>query len=753
MAADGFESTVTSEGPQQDSIDQGAKVRQQAGRDLANDPWNNRHQFRQGFGRWLIGVLVLTITIVISPGISADGIWAVPIAALVSAIVAAILRPLMIRIAGPFGWAGAASLAIFGNFVILLLAFYLSPGLTVGQWYEVFIASWVYSIVMALALWLTASDDDDVFLVQAIRQSTRGKTWGTLLQPEDHAAVIGGGHPQLGVIFVQLDGMPAPVMDWAVKSGNLPTLSRWIRSGDYSWSEWRSCVPATTPVAQAGLLHGTSQNMPAFRWYEKDSGRLLVSNHPPDAAEIESRISDGAGLLADTGVSISNLFSGDADSRLLVMSGMSKVRAGLGPSKSYASFFTAPSGFTRAIILTVGEMIKEKYQARIQVKRGIEPRISRKGSYVALRGITNVLLRDLNTALVIEAMMQGAKSIYVDYVDYDEIAHHAGVQRPEALRALEGLDRVLSQLERIVQYAPRPYKFVCVSDHGQSQGATFKQRFGAPLESVVQELMGVDSGNVAASTGDVESWGPVNTFLSQLQQQDSVTGGLTKRAMRKRTSGGAVELGPGELDHVMAQGDAEDRPELVVVGSGNLGGIWFARHDNQMTAEDIEANWPNLLTGLARHPGISFVVVNSETNGPTAIGAQGVINLVTGAVSGVNPLEPFGDQARMDMLRVVRFTNAPDIYVNSMYDPQTDEVAAFEELVGCHGGVGGWQTRAVLIHPKEWQISPELLDQRGRLVSAETVHRQFVDWLQRLGHRQNVVPHARVEVTDRHSAT
>ena len=718
--------------------DQGAQVRLQAGRDLANDPWTNRHKIRQGVGRFLIGVVVLTITIVLSPGIATEGIWAVPIAALVSTVVAAVLRPVMIRVAGPFGWAGAAALAIFGNFFILLLAFYLSPGLIVDQWYEVFIASWIYSIVMALALWLTALDDDDVFLVQAIRQSTRGKTWGTSLQPEDHDSVANGGHPQMGVIFVQLDGMPAPVMDWAVKSGNLPTLSRWIRSGEYSWSEWRSCVPATTPVAQAGLLHGTSHNMPAFRWYEKDSGRLLVSNHPPDAAEIESRISDGKGLLADTGVSISNLFSGDAQSRLLVMSGMSKVRSGLGPSKSYASFFTAPSGFTRALVLTIGEMIKEKYQARIQVRRGIEPRISRKGSYVALRGITNVLLRDLNTALVIEAMMSGAKSIYVDYVDYDEIAHHAGVQRPEALRALEGLDRVLSQLERVVRYAPRPYRFVCVSDHGQSQGATFKQRYGRPLEEEVRELMGVDSGEVAASTGDVESWGPVNTFLSQLQQQDSVTGGLTKRAMRKRSNSGAVALGPGENDHANAKGDTNERPELVVVGSGNLGGIWFARHDAHMSAEEIEAQWPHLLTGLARHPGISFVVVTSEANGPVAIGAQGVMNLRTGEVHGLNPLEPFGDQARIDMLRVATFDNAPDIYVNSMYDKQTDEVAAFEELVGCHGGVGGWQTRAVLLHPTDWAISEELLDADGRLVSAETVHRQMVGWLEQLGHRRNL---------------
>lgn len=726
--------------------DQGARIRQEAGRDLANDPWTNRHSIRTGLSRFVIGVVVLTITISVSPGISAEGIWAVPIAALISALVAAVIRPLMIRITGPFGWAGAALLAIFGNFVILMLAFYLSPGLVVDQWYEVFIASWIYSIVMAVALWVTASDDDDVFLVQAIRQSTRAGTWGTSLQPEDHESVAQGGHPQMGVIFVQLDGMPAPVMDWAVKSGNLPTLSRWIRSGEYTWTEWRSCVPSTTPVAQAGLLHGNNNNMPAFRWYERGEGRLLVSNHPPDAAEIESRISNGRGLLADTGVSISNLFSGDAQSRLLVMSGMSKVRSGLGPSKSYASFFTAPSGFTRALVLTVGEMIKEKYQARMQARRDVQPRISRKGSYVALRGVTNVLLRDLNTALVIEAMMQGAKSIYVDYVDYDEIAHHAGVQRPESLRALEGLDQVLGQLERVVRYAPRPYRFVCVSDHGQSQGATFKQRFGQPLEEVVRDLMGVDDGVIAASTGDVESWGPVNTFLSQLQQQESVTGGLTKRAMRKRSTAGTVSLGPGMLDHEqVGASEGSERPELVVVGSGNLGGIWFAHAAERLTAEDIDAQWPALLTGLSHHPGVSFIVVTSESRGPIAIGAGGVIELANGEVTGRDPLEPFGDQARLDMLRVANFDNAPDIYVNSMYDEQLDEVAAFEELVGCHGGVGGWQTRSVLVHPTDWPVSAERCGPNGRLLGAESVHGQFVEWLEALGHRTNLTDSALVE--------
>ena len=710
-----------------------------AGRDLSKDPWFQRHRVRDALGRFIIGVIVLSITIAIAPGISETQWYGIPIAVVLTTIFGAILRPLMIRVALPLGWFGAAFIAIFGNVIIMYPALKFAPGIGTQGIGEVFIATWIYAIIMACVQWVLASDSDDVFLTHALRQSTRGGVWGMNISQEELQAIRDGGHPATGVIFVQLDGLPAPVLDWGVKSGNFPTLSRWMRDGTSEWTEWTARVPSTTPVSQAGILHGNSDNMPAFRWYEKDAGRLIVCNHPPDAALIESRISDGRGLLADQGTSISNLFSGDAQDRLLVMSGMSKVRSGLGPSKSYSSFFTHPSGFTRALVLTIGEMIKEKYQARTQERRNVEPRIKRKGSYVFLRGITNVLLRDLNTALVIEAMMKGSKSIYVDFVDYDEIAHHAGVVRAESLRALEGLDHVLGQLERVRTYAPRPYEFVCVSDHGQSQGSTFKQRFGVPLESVVQELMGSGDHDMAAATSAVEEWGPVNTLLSQLGEQDSVTGRFTRRATRSRSTDGAVELGPRLNEKEAAElSGTDERPEIVVVGSGNLGGVWFAREPGRLRIEDIEQKWPGLVKGLATHPGVSFVLVDTARHGPAVIGANGVQRLVTGEIEGVDPLEPFGDGARDDLLRVARFTNAPDIYLNSMYDQRMDEVAAFEELVGCHGGLGGWQTRAILIHPAHWTIDAERRDRFGRLVGAEAVHQQLVTWLEQQGHRRDL---------------
>ncbi len=680
-------------------------------------PQSTAQRVRNSVARFLLTVLVLTVTIAISPGLSASEPFSVVGAALWCAVTAAVLRPVLVRLMLPFGWWGAGLLALFANAIVMYVGLALAPGIEDDGFGSVFIASWIFAVLAAVFEWVLLADADDVFLTYAIRRSGRRRA----AQPTSEVP---------GVVFVQLDGVPFPVLDLGIRSGTLPTISRWVRSGSHVAAEWTARIPCTTPVSQAGILHGTVQDMPAFRWYEKESGRLVVSNHPPDAAYVEARLSDGRGLLADGGVSISNLFSGDAPESLLTMSGMRQVRSGLGPSRSYAAFFTHPYGFVRAFVLTVGEMVKELYQGRRQRRLGIEPRIRRRGAYVALRGITNVMLRDLNVALVTEAMMAGRPSVYVDFVDYDEVAHHAGVVRPEALRSLEGLDGVVGLLEKVAARAPRPYRFVLLSDHGQSQGATFLQRTGRSLEATVQSLM--DGEAVAAATSAVEQWGPVNVFLSQLASQQSVSGGVSRRLLRSRTADGAVRLGPAGEDE--ARTSAPDRPDVVVVGSGNLGGVWFANEPGRLAAERIEELHPGLLGALARSPWIGFLVVDSRARGPLVIGPDGVRGLRDGTVEGVDPLADFDVHAVDDLLHVAQYADAPDIYVNSGYDLALDEVAAFEELVGCHGGLGGWQTRAMLVHPVDLVVNEDLLTD-GVIRGAEVLHRQLVRWLEQLGHR------------------
>jgi len=687
----------------------------------SGDDASARTRVRRLVADYLARLVVLGITIALTPGITAEEWWALPLAAVVVALAGELVRPILVTLTGLFGWLGSLALALFANAVVIGVGLLITPGIEVETIRGTVLASWLYAFAMTLVSWAFSINTQDYLLLHAARMSMGKRPVGDFDEP--------------GVLFVQLDGVPAPVLEFGIKAGNLPTISRWIRQGSHTWTEWVARVPSTTPVSQAGLLHGDNTDIPAFRWYEKERGRLVVANHPPDAALIESRVSDGQGLLADDGVSISNLFSGDAPTSLLTMSGLRNKRGGLGPSHSYAAFFTHPAGFFRAVILTIAEMVKEVFQARRQVRLDIQPRIRRHGPYIALRGATNVFLRDLNVALIVEAMMSGAKSIYVDFVDYDEIAHHAGVTRRESMDSLYGLDRVLAGLEKMAVsgVTPRQYHLVLVSDHGQSQGATFSQRSGQSLESLVLSLMQTDADAVAA-TGEIEAWGPVNVFLSQVTDQESVSGRLARRALGRRDSASA--LGPNRDDHAAAAGlDVGDRPEVVVVGSGNLGGIWFPRLPGRLTLSDIEEAYPGLVQALADDPSVGFAVVMTAA-GPLAIGDSGTHLLDDGTVIGEDPLAGFGPDARADFLRAAQFTHAPDIYLNSLYDPVLDEVAAFEELVGCHGGIGGWQNRPILVYPSAWSLDEDLLDGKGRLYGADMVHRQMVRWLERLGHRR-----------------
>jgi hypothetical protein len=432
-------------------------------------------------------------------------------------------------------------------------------------------------------------------------------------------------------------------------------------------------------------------------------------------------------------VSISNVFSGDAPTSLLTMSGLLDRVGHRGPSRTFATFFINPYGLTRSVVLTAAEMIKEVHQARLQRVRGVDPRIRRHGSYILLRGVTNVLLRDLNAGLIADQMMTGTPSIYCDFTDYDEIAHHAGPTRPESLASLAGIDHLIGVLENVAERAPRPYRFVVLSDHGQSQGATFLQRYGMPLEDLVRELM--DSGSVAASTGLDETVGPVNTFLTQVGQQGGATGKLTKRVFRTRTHDGQVDLdtSPDAADVTARASD------LVLIASGNLSMIYFTRRPGRLLLQDIEQLYPGLVDALRAHPGIGFIVVRTGDRGAVVLGKEGIRYLDEDQVEGTDPLARFGPQAVADVRRHDMLANVGDLIINSPIDPGTDEVSAYEELVGCHGGLGGWQTEAVLVHPAEWRVD------EPPLIGADAVHRQLVLWLEHVGQRRHLVARAAAE--------
>jgi len=279
---------------------------------------------------------------------------------------------------------------------------------------------------------------------------------------------------------------------------------------------------------------------------------------------------------------------------------------------------------------------------------------------------------------------------------------------------------VLRRLVALAEETPRPYRFVILSDHGQSMGSTFLQRYGERLEDVLTRLMG-GGVSVQGATGNAEDYSTANAIMSESVTLPGRKGRIARRVLRKRMtdSGGAVaERG---------RTPAVAQPELVVCASGNLALVYFPRHPGRMAREEIEAAWPGLLEGLAAHPGVGFLMVRSAADGPVALGADGMHVLGSGAVTGSDPLHRFGTHAADDLSRMDAMEHCPDIVVNSFLDPDTDEVAAFEELIGCHGGLGGWQTRGFIVYPGDWSrpVTP--------IIGAENVYVQLRTWLDAVG--------------------
>ncbi|MBB4754180.1 alkaline phosphatase family protein [Actinoplanes lobatus] len=633
----------------------------------------------------LLGTAVVGVVIGVLPGITADDGWAVLTVAILVGLLGAALRPALVRVLSAIGWPGVVLGWLVAQSLLVYLALWLTPGVHVAGFWPAFWASWLGAVLMSIGLWVITAGQPGVATRHLLRVN---RHFRRSVPPTDIP----------GVLFIQVDGLSAPLARWAIHAGNLPTLGRWLSTGSHTLTEWHAQLPATTPASQAGLLHGASDQVPAFRWYEKSTGRLVVTNQPADSALVESRCSDGRGLLAEGGVSVSNVFSGDAPTSLLTMSTVPAKQNG--PARYLSAYLLDPFGLTRSLVLTVGEIVKELYQARRQRLRQVIPRMHRDWRYVLLRGATNVLLRHLNLAVLAEQMMRGAPVVFCDFVDYDEIAHHAGPARPESLAALEGIDGVLATLEEVAAAAPRPYHLVVLSDHGQSQGATFEQRYGVRLDELIRRLTA--AGGVAVPEEN-----------EQKGRAKVLRAGLSRDTPR--------------YDEVPGRPAGE---EIVVAAGGNLALVYFARVPGRVPLEEIEERYPALLAGLTGHPGIGWVMVRSRADGPIVLGRGGRRRLSDDHVEGLDPLLGFGPRAADDLRRHDGLANTGDLLINSLFDPVSQEVAAFEELIGCHGGMGGAQSRPMLIHPRTLTVPAEL-------IGADAVHRVLVGWLERVGCRKS----------------
>ncbi|GAB2892876.1 phage holin family protein [Streptomyces deserti] len=659
-------------------------------------------------GRSVAVWAVSTVTMLVLAGIlpefrlrSADGDSATDIAVTAASgagafgLLSALVWPLLVRLLLLVPALVLGLLVFFLNGALLLLALRLNPAERGGAaWETAVVVAAVMSAVASATGAALAVRDDDAYRRRLYRLADRRRGAGPPC-PATH-----------GTVFLQLDGVGHDVLTDAVGKGLMPTVARWLGTGDgqrptHRLTEWRTDWSSQTGASQLGILHGSNFDVPAFRWYEKDSREVVVCNRPTSAAALQRRATKQAGhdgLLAVDGASRGNLFSGGAGEQALVLSIAARRRGREHRSRAgYFAYFSDPANAVRtalSFVAEVGREIGQSTRARLRKQR---PRVSRGGLYPLVRAFATVVERDVVVAAVMGDMLAGRTAVYADLVAYDEVAHHSGPFSRDAEKVLERLDRSLALVEKIVEHAPRPYRIVVLSDHGQSPGETFRARYGLTLGDLVRAGCGLP---------------------------------VPRRARRTRSDAEARAAVRAALRIPVEEAGEQHRParrsEPIVLASGNLGLVSFPDVPHRMSKEEIDARHPALLPTLANHPGIGFLLVGSERHGGVVLGAYGAEIPLDELDENPGPLAPFGPGAADVVRRTHTFPHTADIMVNSFYDPADGEVLSFEEQIGSHGGLGGAQTRPFLLSPLALSAP---VDEGGELSGAEHVHQVLSRWL------------------------
>lgn len=651
-----------------------------------------------------LNALTLLITAWILPGMNfldtpQGPFWiqAISAAILIGAI-NLLLRPIVLRIARPLGFFLLFLVGFALNAAALVITAWLLPGFEVTGWIAAFIASIVAAIVnVLLASFLNLGNEGSYFRQRAIAEAAK-----TPFPTADE--------PGRKLLMLEIDGLSVHHMQEAIDRGFLPTVKRLMKERGYVLSKVDCGIPSQTSACQAGIMFGDNHDIPAFRWYDKTQGKLIVSSS--DAGELNARYANGNGLMRGGG-SVSNMLNGDAYKSLMTAADLrvsDKDEAKRRADDVYLLMLD-PSFLLQTIARYLGMVGVELWEGWQQRRNDVYPRLNRLAHfYPFIRAATSVFLRDMGAGFATFDVVRGAPSVYVTWPGYDEVAHHSGPWTTDAFKELSRYDRVIAHMLNIMdEKAHGYYDLILLSDHGQSFGPTFLQRYGVTLKEFIEQRL-PEGTTVAAAIGGDTGADALSSAGAELKNAQAMTGREVGKGIVGRSTKWLDRAAVEEEARIAA---ATTPANVTAYGSGNLAQVYFDLFPRKITLTELNAAYPGVVDALVEHEGIGLVCGYLDDGTPIALGKNGTRNLHTGEISGEDPLlmyapaEGYGastvETRAWQVQRVMDFPHAGDLMViSTVYEDGS--VAALEELIGSHGGLGGEQTDAFIFHPPDMEV-------------------------------------------------
>ena len=511
-----------------------------------------------------------------------------------------------------------------------------------------------------------------------------------------------------GFIIVQVDGLAYEYLLEAMERGYAPHIHRLWQRGILRLARWRCGLPSTTPAVQAGIMFGNNFDIPAFRWYEKDTRTSVLTKMPFLIRAIRDRISRGRPGILRGGSSYVNMMDGDARLSLFTLSAVGGQR-----------FFENVRGLSFLLLFLLNPwrvlrvIARSMWDYLIDLSRRVRAVFVPSRYYPFdvispfLMIITNVVLREIQTFSAMVDIYRGVPAIYTNYYSYDEVAHHFGASSHEAFNALRGIDRQIRQINRIrTQYRRREYDLYILSDHGMTPSVPFQKKYGQTLGQFIAQQLG-EGLFMDEQWGDERQWTTKAQFLiheltgieARLSRRGAALLRLVRRYIEDR-----VPLATEEMPW-----DLTRRSDVIIRNSGSLAHVYFNVSPQPMNLSEIALIYPALLRSLIEHEGIGWVV--GRESGETVIMNKGGTRTLNEEVDiqGQDPLAslPEPECTAAQLRRLASFPHSGDLILLGAWNPEKEAVICFEDQVASHGGMGGPQDYPFIMYPAEVEMDAE----------------------------------------------
>ncbi len=488
------------------------------------------------------------------------------------------------------------------------------------------------------------------------------------------------------LLIVQIDGLSRAVLEEAMAQGRAPFLARLLRQRGYRLAPMSVGLPTSTPAFQMAAMYGVRPDIPGFHYHDKRRKADVYFPRGGDAAHVEKVQAAGRRGIVAGGGAYGCVFTGGAASSLLTFA-MIKRPSGTG------LLCTVSKSVVLAWVLMKGSLASLIELSRAALRIVADPlSVSTNGwKWLAIKIGISVWLRELFTLAVAHDLYGGVPTIYVNYLDYDVVAHGWGPRHRRALRALRRVDASIHRLWRILRRVPEyRYDLYVLSDHGQATCIPYQRvTAGPPIErSLFDDFL-----DPAGAPRTAAPEGRGRRFASGL------------KAYRAQRAPGFFQRFVNYLERdfprvLGERREVRERAGIRVISAGPNAFVYFLESAKPLTLERIEERFPALATSISNARGIGLVLVRS---------ASGPLCFWRGRRYGLDELHtgPFAE--RPDLDRVVEgirdlmaMPSAGDLVIYGTNAPQGD--VSFISEVGAHAGPSPDELHTFLIHPRHADV-------------------------------------------------